>query len=102
MSRFPLVLALAILCSVSACRRGDSNSKEQYLARGEAYAAERKYREAIIEYLNAIRIDAKFGAAHARLADAYFRNDQSRLALREYEEAADLLSTDIAAQLNAA
>ena len=102
MSRFPLVLAVAVLCSISACRRGDSNSKEQYLTRGEAYAAERKYREAIVEYLNAIRVDPKFGAAHARLADAYFRSDQSRLALREYIAAADLLGTDLAAQLNAA
>src|SRR5580765_1661342 len=102
MSRLPIALTLALLCALpAACRRGP-NSKEQYLARGNAYAAQRKYREAIVDYLNAIQMDPKFGAAHARLADAYFRHDESRLALREYVTAADLLATDIGAQLNAA
>ena len=102
MSRFTVVVALAIISVVVACRSGDSNTKEQYVARGNAYAAERKYREAIVEYLNAVRLDPKFGTAHARLADAYFRSDESRLALREYVTAADLLGTDLEAQLNAA
>ena len=103
MTRFYTALALALLCALpAACRRGNSSSKEQYVARGNAYAAERKYREAIVEYLNAIRIDPKFGPAHARLGDAYFRHDEPRLALREYVSAADLMATDVDAQLNAA
>ncbi|HET9834322.1 MAG TPA: tetratricopeptide repeat protein [Vicinamibacterales bacterium] len=102
MSRFTLVVALAIVSVVVACHPGASNTKEEYVARGNAYAAERKYREAIVEYLNAVRLDPKFGTAHARLADAYFRSDESRLALREYVTAADLLGTDLEAQLNAA
>jgi tetratricopeptide (TPR) repeat protein len=102
MRRLPIAVALAILCVLPACGRGNSGSKEHYLTRGNAYAAERKYREAIVEYLNAIRLDPKFGSAHARLADAYFRHDESRLALREYIIAADLMTTDLSAQLNAA
>ncbi len=43
--------------SSSACRRSPEARKAHYLARGDRYFADEHYHEAIIEYLNVLRID---------------------------------------------
>ena len=88
--------ALAVVAS------GWGLSKEQYLARGNAYAGEQKYAEAIIEYRNAVKKDPKDGQARARLADAYMKSgSDARYAPRETILAADLLPDDVDLQIQA-
>jgi tetratricopeptide (TPR) repeat protein len=91
--------AVIVVLAAGFMRRG--RSKESYLARGNAYAAERRYPEAIIEYRNAVKKDPRSGEMRTKLADAYLRTGDARNAFRETVLAADLLPSDLEAQLKA-
>jgi tetratricopeptide (TPR) repeat protein len=94
-----LAVVAASALAVALLRRGPS--KEQYLARGTAYAAEKKYAEAIIELRNALKKDPNAGRTRAMLAEAYVNTGDVRSAIRETVVAADLLPHDLEAQLKA-
>ena len=93
-----LLCAAAVAVSVAACARF-GRSKTEYLARGNRYASQAKYEEAVIEYTNAIKQDPKFGEARYRLAQTYLRMDQPVWAFQEYVRAADLLPDNMDAQV---
>ena len=92
------LILLAVV--VTGCRK-TTQSREQFLESGKKYAGQQKYAEAIVEYRNALKIDPKFGPAHAQLADAYLKTNALPNALRELVAAADLLPGDAGAQLKA-
>ena len=87
------VLVAAIACS---------KSPQQYLDSGNTYFARAEYKQAIVQFRNAIQRDPKFGRAYARLADAYIADGDRPNAFRESVRAADLLIDDAAAQITAA
>ena len=84
-----------------ACTADPAVLKQQYLDSGNQYFDQEKYAEAIIEYRNAIKIDATFGPARKQLAESYARAGNARGAFEEFIRAADLLPTDVQVQLNA-
>ncbi len=94
-----VVLIVAAVLAVAYLRRG--LTKEQYLARGTSYVAEKKYAEAIIEFRNVLKNDPRSGETRAKLADAYLNVGDARNAIRETVAAADLLPDDVDAQLKA-
>jgi putative PEP-CTERM system TPR-repeat lipoprotein len=97
--RFCRALVVACLTlPAAAC----SKSPQEYLNRGNAYADQGKYSEAIIEYRNALREEPKLGEARQKLAEAYERTGDRTRAAREFVRAADLLPTNTALQLKAA
>jgi tetratricopeptide (TPR) repeat protein len=73
--------------------------KRQHLESGNRYFDQKKYAEAIIEYRNAIALDATFGEARKRLAEAYTQTGNARGAVGELIRAADLLPTDVPLQV---
>jgi tetratricopeptide (TPR) repeat protein len=75
-----LVLALALGCGDEASERAT------HLERGDAYVAEEKFPEAIIEYKNVLRIDPNDPAAHYGLALAYLATENARQAFWELQE----------------
>ena len=91
-----LMLLLAIGCS-----RDPETLKREYLASGDAYVAQGKLNEAVIEYRNAIQQDARFGDARYKLAEVYTRLNELPNAMREYIRAADLLPDRADVQLKA-
>ena len=95
----PVLGLMLLTLAVSGCRK--SQSREQFLDSGNKYAGQQKYAEAIVEYRNALKVDPKFGPAHAQLADAYMKSNAAALAIRELVVAADLMPGDAAAQLKA-
>lgn len=95
-----LALVAAALATPVACASAEAR-KGAYLANGNRYASQGRYREAIIEYRNALRQDPRFGEARYRLAEAYLRTDQPHAALPEYVRAADLLPDNVHAQIQA-
>jgi putative PEP-CTERM system TPR-repeat lipoprotein len=95
-SRRLLAAGLAVLTVACAA------DKSEYLRRGDAAFSAGKYREATVEYRNAIAQDAQFGQARLRLADAYVELGNPREAAGEYIRAADLLPDDTEAQIKAA
>lgn len=95
-----LGLSGAVLCAMleSACAR----SAAEYVASADRYVEAKQYREAIVEYRNALQADPKLGLARLRLADAYIQVQDTGNAAREYVLAASLLPNHVDAQLRAA
>jgi tetratricopeptide (TPR) repeat protein len=91
------VAALILLASAASCSR----SAKSYFDSGNQYFDQKKYKEAIVEYQNAIRKDPKFGEAYYKLAEALSETRNLQGAYQEYQRAADLLPASKEAQLKA-
>lgn len=85
----------------AGCGKDAAARKAEYLESGNRFFEQGQYPSAILEYRNAIALDATFGEAHKRLAGAYQRAGDPRRALDEYVRAADLLAADFDVQLTA-
>src|SRR5687767_7973136 len=92
-------VVFAGLLLASACSKDPAVRKQEFLQSGNKYFEAKQYRHAIIEYRNAVQIDPTFGAARARLAEAYALNGEPVRALQEYVRAADLLPKNLEVQL---
>jgi Tfp pilus assembly protein PilF len=91
--------AVAIVLTVGCT--DPSVKKQQYLESGISYFDQANYPAAIIEFRNAIQIDARFGDARKRLGEAYLRVGDARGALDQFVRASDLLPNDVDVQLKA-
>jgi tetratricopeptide (TPR) repeat protein len=99
--RLSLGLCLAISGVTGAgCSRDPHAQMLKYVKSGDAYAAEGKLPEAIIEYRNAIQKESRAADVRVKLAEAYMRQGEPAKALEEYVRAADVLP-DAATQLKA-
>src|SRR5215204_1248365 len=93
---------IALLClSLVACGKDPEVAKREHFARGNEYAAQKKYAEAVVEYRNAIQLDPRYAEARARLAEMFTLTGQPLPALGEYVRAADLATGDAQAQIKA-
>jgi tetratricopeptide (TPR) repeat protein len=109
MIRFPRLTPIAVLAVMlaplavagTACSKDPQIAKQEYLQSGDKYFDAQKYKEAAVEYRNAVQQDPKFGRARYKLAETYTKLDNPRLAYREYVRAADLLPDDAEVQLKA-
>src|SRR5688500_1925063 len=81
--------ATLVLALIAASCSGRQVPKEELVRTGDEYLAQQKYREAIIQYRNAIAQDGRYGIARAKLARAYAMVSNREGALREYVRAAD-------------
>jgi putative PEP-CTERM system TPR-repeat lipoprotein len=97
----PLTLILALGLAAASCSKDPEKAKKEYLESGNAYYAQQKYKEAAVEYRNAIQQDPKFGIARYKLAETYAKLDDPRRAYREYIRAADLMPDDADVNLKA-
>ena len=88
---FRLLLACCAFTTLfTGCSRDPNVRKQKYLDSGEKYFAEGKYREASIQYLNAIQIDPRFAQAHYDLSQAYLKQGDSQRAFQELLRTVDL------------
>ena len=94
----PLVLLL-LFCS---CARDPNVRKEKYFQSGQRYFDQGKYREAVIEFGNAIKIDPRFAQAHHRLAETYLRLNQGQPAAQELVRSIELQPEDYQARIDLA
>ena len=95
-------LAIALLvASAASCARDKEVAKREYLASGDEFLSQKKAKEALVQYRNAVRQDPRFGEARFKLAEAYVQNDNLAAAAREYIRAADLMPQNAQAQLKA-
>lgn len=101
-SKSKLVILAALAVFVVSCGRDPQKLKQQYMADGDKYFAQKDYPEAIIQYRNAVAQDGAFGEGRMKLAAAYEATGDVRNALREYVRAADLLPDNVDAQAHAA
>src|SRR6185312_10596606 len=70
--RLILVLGLSV-AMLTGCSRDPNVRKQKYFESGQRYYSEGKYREAIIQFLNATQVDSSFAAAHYQLAQSYMK-----------------------------
>src|SRR5579864_252446 len=92
MSRSARIRIFVICCSLavafSGCARDPNVRKQKYLESGDRYFKENKFREAAIQYANAVQVDPRFAAAHYQLAETYLK-------LRDYTRAFQELSRTV-------
>jgi len=92
---------LLLLAGSVACSGNPETRKQRSFETANQYVQQHKLREAVIEYRNAIQIDASFGEARKKLAEAFAKAGDQNGALEQYVRAADLLPKDVDVQLAA-
>jgi cellulose synthase operon protein C len=104
------VCVLAALLTVTGCSRDPNVRKQKYLESGQRYFDKGQYREAEIQFENAIQVDANFAEAHYKLALAAIKLGDGQTAYNEmvksvqirpdyYEAQLDMVNLLIAARL---
>ena len=93
-----VVVVLLALCVGAGCSKP---SAAELFAKGNAYFEKDLIPEAIVQYRLAIQADPQRGEMRMKLSEAYLRQRDGTEALREAVMGADLLPTDVAAQLRA-
>ncbi len=101
-----LHLGLAVICVLAAWMAGcwgDPNTKKQkYLESGQRYFDKGQYREAEIQFENAIQVDSHFAEAHYKLAQAAMKLQDFRTADQELQNTIQLQPDNYAALLDSA
>jgi tetratricopeptide (TPR) repeat protein len=67
------VLTLVALLALASCKSNPEVAKKRYVESGDKYFNKARYKEATIQYRNAIRIDQKYGLAYYKLALTYLK-----------------------------
>jgi tetratricopeptide (TPR) repeat protein len=79
--------AAAAICLLAAlgtgCSRDPNIRKQKYLESGQRYFDKGQYREAEIQFENAIQVDAGFTDAHYKLAQAAMKLEQWQIVVQE-------------------
>ena len=91
----PVATRLLLFCIVitglfTGCTRDPNVRKQKYFDSGEKYFAEGKYREAILQYSNAVQLDKNFAQAHYKLSEAYLKLGDPRRAFQELNRTVEL------------
>src|SRR5215208_2693000 len=94
-----VVLVLSVAVALAGCGKDPEVAKREFMRSGQQYVAAGKYKEAIIEFRNAVQQDPRYGEARFALAGALLKTSDVQGAFREYARAADLLPKDIEAQM---
>ena len=99
----PRVLVAIVFTALigSACSKDTQAVKRRYVQSGDEYVAQGKFAEAVVQYRNAIKIDARDGDTRYKLAGTLVKAGTPNLAYGEYLRAADLLPTNADAQVSA-
>ncbi len=87
------LFCLFLLLTVSGCGGDVQANKSTHLQRGDAYFADGKYAEAVIEFKNAVQLDAQDPHAHYKLGLAYLKKGglpNLQKAFQEFKRATDL------------
>lgn len=97
-------MLVLLLLSFTQCSMFDKNkkatlSKEEYVQRGKAFLKEGKYKDAWIEFRNALQLDAKDADVHYQLAITYAKLNDVSSAYREIQQAVELNPQNLKAQL---
>lgn len=93
----PIVLILAF---TAGCSRDPNVRKQKYLKSGNEYMEQGKYREAVIQFANAIKIDRGYAPAHYGIAQAYMRLQLWNGAYAELLRTVELQPDNLKAQLD--
>ena len=95
-----LIVSLAFIAAIfSGCFRDPSVRKQKYFESGQRYFEKGKYPEASIQFLNALKIDSNYAAAHYQLAQSYLKMQQPGRAFPELARAVEVIGRQLQAQV---
>jgi cellulose synthase operon protein C len=97
-----LFLTVFIAALFSGCSRDPNIRKQKYLESGDRYFAKGKYREAAIQYSNALQVDPRFAAAHYQLGETYLKLGDIGHGFQELSRTAELAPDNYHAHLEMA
>src|ERR1700732_4138725 len=96
--------AVAAVCVLAAlltgCARDPNAGKQKYLESGQRYFDKGQYREAEIQFENAIQVDSRFADAHYRLALAAIKLQEGPTAYQEMSTTVQIQPDQYAAHLD--
>src|SRR5262252_7662267 len=95
--RFSFILAI-VAGMLSGCSRDPNVRKQKYFASGQQYFQQGKYREAAIQYSNAIQVDPRFADAHYQLGQTYIKLQQWVRAYQELSQTLEINPDNFQAQ----
>jgi putative PEP-CTERM system TPR-repeat lipoprotein len=78
-----LAVVGVLLVFLAGCSRNPNEKKQKYLESGQRYLDKGQYREAEIQFQNAIQVDSRFAEAHYRLAQAATKLGDGQTAVQE-------------------
>jgi len=81
--RFLVIAVCLLVACLAACSRDPNVRKQKYLESGQRYFDKGQYREAAIQFGNAIQVDPRFAEAHYKMALTDLRLQQGPGALQE-------------------
>src|SRR5258705_11101958 len=100
---FRLLFILTLILGVFAgCSRDPNVRKQKYFESGQRYFEKGKFREAAIQYSNAIQVDGRFSDAHYHLGLTYLRLGEPNRAFQELQRSVELDPTNYAARVDMA
>ncbi|MFZ0419603.1 MAG: tetratricopeptide repeat protein, partial [Candidatus Sulfotelmatobacter sp.] len=106
MSRSVLVrlflVGFFITALFTGCSRDPNVRKQKFLESGDRYLSQGKYREAAIQYSNALQIDPRFAQAHYQLGQTYLKLGDSQRAYQELTRTVELAPDNYRAHIDLA
>ena len=102
-SAFRLLLVCGLVAALfTGCSRDPNVRKQKYFESAERYFAKGKYREAAIQYSNAIQVDSRFAQAHYQLGETYLKLHDWNRAYQELSRTTELTPDNYPAQVDLA
>jgi len=90
---------LLLVTLVGACSRNPNVRKQKYFASGDRYFSKQDYKAAIIQYSNALKLDARYEPARYQLGQCYLKLGMWQQAFIELSRASELNPGDLKAQI---
>src|ERR1700675_1059911 len=97
-----LLAGCFLAAMLGGCSRDPNVRKQKYLESGDRYYEKARYREAAIQYENAIQVDARFADAHYKLALTEIKLRQIPSAAQELARTIEIQPEHYAAHLDLA
>ena len=99
---FAAASAGLVLFSISGCSRDPNVRKQKYLESGKKYEAAKKYKEAVIQFSNALKVDSGFADAHFELGKTYLEMGSMMAGYTELLRTVDLAPKNVEARVQLA
>jgi tetratricopeptide (TPR) repeat protein len=86
----------------TGCSRDPNVRKQKYLESGDRYFEKAKFREAAIQYSNALQVDSRFAQAHYKLGETYLKLGDGARAFQELSRSVELAPDNYHAHIDLA
>lgn len=93
-------LTVLAVCGLAGCKHDPNVQKQKYLESGKRYEKDGKYREATIQFSNALKVDRNFAPAHYELAKTYMQLGSMIAAYQELQRTVSLNPGNIPARVD--